>query len=190
MALFWLAQTPPVPWWDTVWNFAVRWQTSLIALVACAIALTSAGISVAAFVRSGKKDFRSLLRNRIFDRIAKIRGDAEVISVLVQQNLTGATAPLTLQDSHRKTSVAVKQLEIRIDELRSCLPCKKAEIFEAYIAWKNALMGDGYPVLKKTAVFKSGDARVSNLHVAQTVFVAFLSTIEDGCIREKIPFWQ
>lgn len=190
MALDWPAPALASLWWDTAWNFAVKWQASLIALAACSIALTSAAISIAAFVRSGRKDFRGLLRDRIFEKIAKLREDAEEISVQVQQNLTGETAPLTLAESHRKISVSVKQLEIRVAELRTCLPCKKAEIFEAYTAWKNVLMGEGYPVLKKTAVFKVGESRLANNHVAQTVFVVFLSEIEDGCIREKFAFWE
>lgn len=142
-------------------------------------------LAILAFRRAGIRDRREPIRDFILERIKVVREAASNAIKLVEANLTEGT-----RGSQRNAQAALKELETKVPELETALPCRKDDIFRAWSEWKRATTGGAFPVSKKANTLSHGDAQFSNIQAAHAAFLRFLSEIELGCLKASIPFWK
>lgn len=144
--------------------------------------------SIMAYRRSGVRDFRVPLRDFILGLISETSEAAEEGRKLVEENLSGPNGGT--KASHRAALMALKTLEIKIDQLQKALQWRKEEVFRAWSEWKNVTTGGAFPVTKKVDLISLDDPRLVAIHDAHSKFMIFLSGVAFDCLHERIPFWK
>ncbi len=169
-------------------NHAPEWIWSWQPAFNLGLAFLSLAFSVMAYRRAGKRDYRVPIRDFILARINDVKSAAENAKQLIEENISGTTGGT--QSSHRNAAGALRNLETQVSLLEKAIPCRKDEIYRAWHTWQQVTTGGCYPVSKKANLLKPGDAHLANIHAAHSQFLAFLSDLQLGCLKDSIPFWK